>query len=183
MSKADALVAVGRLVLALDRGEKISEERVALYADHLADIPPDLLDAAVTRLIETLTFFPAIAEIRRTAAGLAGLLPPSPAEAIALIRQADVSENVYRRDGSLAYAERYWRWPEGLSEPIVDLLRATLSKVGEPIDANGKAHFGWDSGAAKVYELEAAEFAAVAIRDLSRAGLLPRETPQLTAGR
>jgi hypothetical protein len=55
-------------------------DSVRLYVRMLADVPPDALSRAVTRLIRRSTFLPSIAEIRREAAEET-LALPTPAEA------------------------------------------------------------------------------------------------------
>jgi len=171
MSIADATAAVARLVTAYGQ-ENISEERVALYAEKLADIPPELLRATVDRVIESSRFFPAISELRVTAAGLAGLLPPTSAEALAIVRRADVRIPVYRRDGSLAYEDRQWDW-KGIEDATVDAIRDTLERVGEPCDSQGENHFGWENGFQKTYETVAEPIRQAALADLSQACLPP----------
>lgn len=169
MSKPEALAAVGTIAIAFR--QELTPETAALYAEKLADIPADLLKATVDRLIDQAKFFPAISEIRRCAAGLAGLLPPSPAEALAIVRAADRVTPIFRRDGSFAYAEREWDWPEDLHPRTLDMIRDTLERVGEPVNAEGNAHFGWEMGFQKTYEADASEVERLALADLSRAAL------------
>jgi hypothetical protein len=156
------------------------QEGVAVYAEKLKDIPAPLLVQAVDRLIETSTFLPSIAEIRRCAAGLAGLLPPGPGEVLALVRRADVRRPVYRRDGSLAYVEREWDWPEDADPDAIELARDTLAKVGEPAGNDDEAFFGWDTAFTKTYEKVAAEFERDVLADLSKA-LPAHESKELDA--
>lgn len=171
MGKADAIVAVGKLAVAF-RQENIGEDTVALYTEKLADIPAPTLAAVVDRLIETQKFFPAIAEIRHAAARMCGLLPPSPAEIMALVRRADRREVVCRRDGSVAYTERFWDWPEDVDPFVRELAQDTLERVGEPCDENGKDHFGWETGFQKTYETQAEGVTRKVLSNLSNA-LLP----------
>lgn len=180
MGNADAVMAVAQLTIAF-RNETISPESAALYAEHLADIPTDLLSRAVSSLIQSQRFFPAVAEIRERAARLAGLLPPTAAEALAIVRRADVSRPVFRRDGSYAYTEREWDWPEDVDADTLDLVRDTLAKVGEPVDAGGKTLFGWDAGFAKTYDVAAEEIKLHILADLPRA-LAAHDSLRLTDG-
>lgn len=167
----NASAAVARLMAAF--AKELSPETVGIYVEKLADIPPPLLEAACNRLIDTQTFFPAVSEVRKCAARLAGLLPVEPAEALAIVRGADVSYPVFRRDGTPAYTEREWRWPEDIDELTLDTIRSTLEKVGEPADPDGKSHFGWEMGFQKTYESGAEAISRKALADLSAAKLPP----------
>lgn len=181
MSQADAMEAVARLIAAYR--QDIKQESAVIYAEKLADIPAELLDAAVDRLINSQKFFPAISEIRHAAARIAGLLPVTQAEALAIVRRADVSRPVYRRDGSYAYTEREWDWPDDLDELTLDLIRDTLQLVGEPIDGEGKALFGWDTGFGKTYEVQAESVTREALANLSHAQLPAHKPKLLLVGR
>lgn len=165
------LEAVGSLAAAFQK--ELKPETLAVYVDALADIDPALLAAAVKHCIAGSRFFPTISELRMAAARIAGLLPPSSAEVVALIRQADVREAKFRRDGSYAYTERYWRWPEGAAPAVVTLCQTVIAKAGEPCDEEGKDIFGWDTAARKVYEADLPGYEAAALSSLSTARLLP----------
>jgi len=174
--------AVARLVAAY-RQDGITDETVNVFVDRLSDIAPDLLRATVHQVLERSKFFPSIAELRETAARLAGLLPPTPAEAMAIVRRADVREPVSRRDGSVAYVERYWRWPEDVDPRALELIQGALAAVGEPCDQNGKAHFGWEMGFQNTFEERAEEITRTVLSDLSRARLVaPRGALAITEG-
>lgn len=179
MSATDAARAVSRLIAAF-RKDDIPEDTAAVYLEKLADIEPQLLLATVDRLISTKTFFPAIAEIRRAAAGIAGLLPPSPAEAMAIVRRADKAVPVIRRDGTLAYIEKYWEWPEDLAPGARKAIESVLEKCGEPSNLEGKPHFGWEVGFQKTYEAVSETLEAAALADLSVALLPGAEVKRLT---
>jgi hypothetical protein len=168
MSKADALVAVGGMAIAF-RQENITPETTALYAEHLSDIPADLLNRSVSNLIQTQRFFPAISEVRERAARLAGLLPLSAPEALAIIRRADVERPVCRRDGSYAYTEHEWQWPDDVDSDALDMVRDTLAKVGDPVGGDGKARFGWETGFGKTYESHAEVLKAEVLADIPAA--------------
>lgn len=176
MAKADAVEAVQKLVAAFPTAT-VPEATLVLYAEKLADIPPELLAATVDRLIESSRFLPTISELRQCAARLAGLLPPTEAEALAIVRRADVSRPVYRRDGSYAYTEREWDWSH-VEPETRELIRDVLEKVGEPCDNAGEAHFGWENGFQKTYAIAAQEVAQLAISDLSLASLPGAERPE-----
>ena len=75
MSKADAVMAVGRLVAAF-RQEKLRDETIEVYADQLQDIGPEVLARAVSSVINECKFMPAIAEIRQAAHAIAAELQP-----------------------------------------------------------------------------------------------------------
>src|SRR3990172_1780930 len=69
MAKPDASAAVSKLLAAY--GKEITQETMVIYIEKLADIPREVLDAAVDAVIESQRFFPAISEIRHAAARLA----------------------------------------------------------------------------------------------------------------
>ena len=165
MALSDAVDAVGRLVTAFGPKE-ITQERVALYAEELQDVEPALLQESVRRVIREAKFFPSVGEILQAVLRVSGKALPSTPEAIAIIRRADVREPVYRRDGSLAYTERYWRWPDDLEQPVLDALQDVLAKVGEPADPNDESYFAWDTGFGKVYEQESERVAKLALSGL-----------------
>ena len=182
MSRTDAVEAVQQMIAAYPQAT-IPDATLAIYAEKLADIPRELLTAAVARSIDSSRFFPSISELRRSAAGLAGLLPATEAEALAIVRQADISRPVYRRDGTYAYTEREWAWPQDVSEVTMDLVHEVLSQVGEPCDAQGNPHFGWDTGFQKTYARAGEEAALEALADLSCARLRGSNPEQLPPSR
>jgi len=149
------------------RQERLTEETIALYERKLADIHPHLLEQAIHRILERSKFFPSIAEIRHAAAELAGLLPPATEEAMAIVREADVQRPVFRRDGTYAYTEHEWRWPESLSWQALGVIRGALAKVGESVQPDGQPVFGWDNGFKAAYTREAEQ--VVATLDLTQA--------------
>ncbi len=179
MGKVDAVEAVQKLAAAFR--QDLRPDTVGVYAERLADLPRPALVAAVDSLIETQKFFPAVGEIRREVTRLCGMIPPPAPVALALVQQADVRESVFRRDGSFAYEERYWRWPEDADPKLVAFARDVIAKVGDPVDdKSGKGRFAWDTGFAKAYDAEVEQH--VASLDLSQAKLLPAsERPRLAA--
>lgn len=68
MNKQEILKAVAPLQLAF-KGN-LDDARMRLYVEMLSDIPPQILEAAVKKLIMTNKFLPSIAEIRETAYGI-----------------------------------------------------------------------------------------------------------------
>lgn len=148
------------VLVAAFRQEKLSSETIALYESKLRDIDEALLEKAIHRVIDRSAFFPAIAEIRATAAELAGLLPMGAEEALAIVRTADFERPVYRRDGTFAYTEHEWRWPDDLPWPALGVIRAALSKAGESVTLDGKRVFGWEQGFKAAYEREAVQVVA-----------------------
>ena len=180
MSKGDALVAVGRLAIAF-RQETMATETADLYAEHLSDIPAELLGRAVVSLVQTQRFFPAISEVRERAARLAGLLPLSGPEALAIVRRADVERPVCRRDGSYAYTEHEWEWPEDVDPGVLEMIRASLARVGDPVGSDGKARFGWEMGFSKTYEADAEVVRSRVLADIP-AALDAHDRGRLTAG-
>lgn len=150
-------------------------ETIRLYERKLSDIPGPLLETTINKLVDTAKFFPSIAEIRHIAAGLAGLLPAPAEEALAIIRRADVREPVLQRDGSFAYTERYWRFPENLSGPTLKAIEAALERMGDSVTSAGKDIFAWESGFKAVYGAVASDQTALALEDLSQVKLLGRQ--------
>lgn len=170
---------VARLMAAF-RTEQ-SPESIQVYVEALKVDPP-LLERAVEHLINTKTFFPSIGEIRNEAMRIAGIMPPSPGEIASVVQRADVREPVYRRDGSFAYEERYWRYPEGTPRATIQAAEAVLEKVGEPCDQNGKPRFGWETALAKEYERIYPELLEQANLNLSQARLPEGVKHELPSG-
>jgi hypothetical protein len=91
--------------------EKAHDKRtLALYLEHLADIPAHWLEAAARRHIDTSNWFPRIAELRRAAAQLAGTgffesLPERPVDFLAV--QSQALEDAFYAGGELD--EAAWR--------------------------------------------------------------------------
>jgi hypothetical protein len=161
--------ALAVLVAAFSR-EKIEPVTVGLYVEKIKDIPPDVLAVTVNRLVETAKYFPAIAEIRETAAKVCGRLPASPAEALGIIRKASIAEPKYDRAGRYCYTEYSWEWPK-MSEATAAAVRDCLQRCGDPVDGNGKEKFGWETGFTKTYETVYVEHAQRALANLSQASL------------
>lgn len=159
--------ALATLRAAFPRGQDLSPSTIDLYLLRLKDIPGALLETAVNRIIYTSKFFPTIAEIRHTAAEVAQLLPISAEEALAIVRKADIREDIYRRDGSFAYTERYWRWPENLSDATTHALVATLGHCGDIVGQDGTNQFGWEQGFKASYQTQATAIEQAALEDLS----------------
>lgn len=166
-------------VLAAAFQKDLTSETISVYASALKDIEPGLLEASVRDQVATSKFFPAVSEIRRAAGRIAGILPPSSGEILALIRRADVREAIYRRDGSYAYTERYWDWPEEASAETIKLCEGVIRKAGEPCNDEGEDAFGWETAARKVYESDFAAVEAQRLSDLSGARLLTAHEPNL----
>ena len=154
------------------RQERLEAPTIALYEKLLADLEPGLLHRAIHQVVKSCKFFPAIAEIRDAAAELSGQLPARTEEALAIIRQADVERPVYRRDGTFAYNEYEWRWPEDVAPSTMAVIQETLAKVGESRTPDGKPVFGWDLGFKASYERTRAAYEP----DLSRPALPPPST-------
>ena len=72
MNKQEILKAVAPLQLAF-KGN-LDDARMRLYVEMLSDIPPQILETAVKKLIMTNKFLPSIAEIRETAYGIKGTI-------------------------------------------------------------------------------------------------------------
>jgi hypothetical protein len=151
VGKAEAVTQVARLMAAFRQEQ--NQQTVEIYVEKLQDVNPPLLTAAVERVIERGRFFPSIAEVRYAAAELTGLLPPTPAEMLAIIRRADRTEIRGAERGGRGYVEKFWDWPADLHQGWRRLAEDTLAKVGEPSDADGKPLFGWETGFQKTYEV------------------------------
>ncbi len=171
------------VLLAAFRSADVPAETLRLYERKLADIPGPLLERTVHRIVETVRFFPSIAEVRETAASLAGLLPPPAAEALALMRKADVEFPVYRRDGSFAYMERVWEWPPDAPPALVRCAEKALARTGDPVRGDGGRVFAWEQQFREAYERVAEEQTAIALGDLSHAALPSPGRKAVTAGR
>ena len=170
MGTSEAVSQVGRLVMAFGKND-ISEERISIYVDELVDIHETLLRSAVDAIIRGSKFFPTIAEIRHAAARLSGMLPPSPAETLAIVRLADRTEIRGNERGGRGYVEKFWEWPESVSKRDRELIEDVIARVGEPSDLDGKQRFGWEMGFQKTYEVEAKQIEATVLSDLSTARL------------
>ena len=72
MNKQDILKAVAPLQLAYNAS--LDDNRLRLYVEMLSDIPPQILEASVKKLIMTNKFLPSIAEIREVAYGIKGII-------------------------------------------------------------------------------------------------------------
>lgn len=159
------------------RQERLEAPTIALYEKMLADLEPALLTRAVHSVLASSRFFPSIAELRDAAAELSGQLPARTEEALAIIRQADVERPVYRRDGTLAYVEYEWRWPEDVAPATMAVIRETLARVGESRTSDGRPVFGWEQGFKASYDRVRAAYTP----DLSTPALPPGERRQSAA--
>ena len=72
MDKVSTTKAIAPLQLAFKGA--LEKDRLQFYVMMLSDIPPQILDAAVKKLIMTNKFLPSIAEIRETAYGIKGTI-------------------------------------------------------------------------------------------------------------
>ena len=99
MNKQEILKAVAPLQLAF-KGN-LDDARMRLYVEMLSDIPPQILEAAVKKLIMTNKFLPSIAEIRETAYGIKGTISgtaaPDESEAWGEVVKAIQSVGYYRK--------------------------------------------------------------------------------------
>lgn len=99
MNKQEILKAVAPLQLAF-KGN-LDDARMRLYVEMLSDIPPQILEAAVKKLIMTNKFLPSIAEIRETAYGIkdtiSGTAAPDESEAWGEVVKAIQSVGYYRK--------------------------------------------------------------------------------------
>ena len=161
-------------------GKDLEPVALRLYEVATKDIQPQLLEATVRRIIQHSRFFPSIAEIRQTAAQLAGVLPATAEEAAAIVRRADVEEPICTRDGEYRYAERYWRWPEDISPQTMTVIEEALAKVGDPVNVrDGQRVFAWETDFKRMYETKVETIRQKALGDLSQA-MLPEPRKELT---
>nr|DAO45703.1 MAG TPA: replisome organizer [Caudoviricetes sp.] len=72
MDKVSTTKAIAPLQLAFKGA--LEKDRLQFYVMMLSDIPPQILEAAVKKLIMTNKFLPSIAEIRETAYGIKGII-------------------------------------------------------------------------------------------------------------
>lgn len=72
MDKVSTTKAIAPLQLAFKGA--LEKDRLQFYVMMLSDIPPQILEAAVKKLIMTNKFLPSIAEIRETAYGIKGTI-------------------------------------------------------------------------------------------------------------
>ena len=97
MNKQDILKAVAPLQLAYNAS--LDDARLRLYVEMLSDIPPQILEAAVKKLIMTNKFLPSIAEIREVAYGIkdtiSGTAAPDESEAWGEVVKAIQSVGYY----------------------------------------------------------------------------------------
>jgi len=167
------------MLAAAFRREEVSHATEELYVKEISNIPPTLLFAAIHRIIHTVKFFPSISEIQNTAAEIAGILPPSAEEALAIVRKADISEMRHNHDGSYGYLERYWDWPEEASDDTVEIICKALEKAGKLYDAEDKPVFAWHTDFKRVYEVVVEKERPALMEKLSIA-VLPMPKKELT---
>jgi len=177
VKRSDVVEQVSKLVAAFGK-DGIGEETIEVYVNGLTDVEGHLLAKAVHRIILTRKFFPRLAEVREAVLAESGEGPTYSAETQALIRRADVRTPVYRRDGSFAYEERTWEWPDGINQATRLAIEETLARVGEPCDGNGKPIFGWEAGFKEVYEGVSDDIRVGLLSDLSRARLPAPKPPK-----
>lgn len=159
------------------RDKELTRETINVYVKHLSAISPASLKAAVTLIVSTSRFFPSIAEIRQAAATACGLMPMGVEEALAIVRQSDRERPVFRRDGTPAYVEREWVWPEDLPEEDLAVIRAALHRVGESVDVDGRRVFGWEQAFKAAYE----RISGVVVSALDLSVARPRALPPVSA--
>lgn len=124
----------------------LSEAKLIAYVEAIEDLEPNLIVAALLAIRRQSRFFPRPAEIRERVDQLAGRALPSPEEILAVIRRADIEVPVCRRDGTLAYVERSWEWPEDVPESTLACARRVILECGDPI-RDGTRVFGWEQQA------------------------------------
>lgn len=97
MDKVNTTKAIAPLQLAFKGA--LEKDRLQFYVMMLSDIPPQILDAAVKKLIMTNKFLPSIAEIRETAYGIkdtiSGTAAPDESEAWGEVVKAIQSVGYY----------------------------------------------------------------------------------------
>lgn len=100
MSRESDVVRVLKPYIAAFPQAKINDGTLLVYARALAYLPPELIDAAMLKLLRTLKFFPSVAEIIEAAEGLVELAEgkalPTPAEAWGEAMREARAKFVYR---------------------------------------------------------------------------------------
>lgn len=99
MDKVSTTKAIAPLQLAFKGA--LEKDRLQFYVMMLSDIPPQILETAVKKLIMTNKFLPSIAEIRETAYGIkdtiSGTAAPDESEAWGEVVKAIRSVGYYRK--------------------------------------------------------------------------------------
>lgn len=99
MDKVNTTKAIAPLQLAFKGA--LEKDRLQFYVMMLSDIPPQILEVAVKKLIMTNKFLPSIAEIRETAYGIKGTISgtaaPDESEAWGEVVKAVRSVGYYRK--------------------------------------------------------------------------------------
>lgn len=99
MDKVNTTKAIAPLQLAFKGA--LEKDRLQFYVMMLSDIPPQILEVAVKKLIMTNKFLPSIAEIRETAYGIKGTISgtaaPDESEAWGEVVKAIQSVGYYRK--------------------------------------------------------------------------------------
>lgn len=99
MDKVSTTKAIAPLQLAFKGA--LEKDRLQFYVMMLSDIPPQILETAVKKLIMTNKFLPSIAEIRETAYGIKGIISgtaaPDESEAWGEVVKAIQSVGYYRK--------------------------------------------------------------------------------------
>lgn len=139
MGQLETLKALSALQLAYPKD--FSEQQLDFYVNMLNDIPPDILFAAVRKLINTSSFLPTIAELRAEANTVAkmaaGKETMNADEAWGKVQKAIASVGMYEvpdfDDEILAETVKNLGWKEICQTPIEDtaILRAQFRKAFE----------------------------------------------------
>ena len=81
--------------------EKDMDPTLVLWREMLSDMPFEVAKAALIKVLATAKFWPTIAEIREAALDVTGQKGLTPAEAWALVEQADEKYGYYRADEAM----------------------------------------------------------------------------------
>lgn len=95
METRETIAQVLAALLAAYPHAKVREETVEIYCRALADIPPEVLDAAAMACLATCKFFPTIAELRDQAAAVASRAHPSAIEAWGIVMEQVRQHSIY----------------------------------------------------------------------------------------
>lgn len=125
---------IRRLVAAFP-GKDISPETVTIYADRLSDIPAEHLPIVIERIIDTRTFFPAVAEIKEAYVDLL-LGPPDPHGALEWCKAE-------RKRLEFEAEQRYWA-QDVLSRGLQRPTPAMPSEWRDPVTQETVRLCGWD---------------------------------------
>jgi len=138
--KTDEIATLVTLALANYPGiqDKDMGPTVALWEKMLSDIPYEIAESALIKVLATARFFPTVAEIREAAASIVNPAIPSAAEAWGEVVQAIRRYGYYREEEALASLSpataqvvRWIGWQEICICEEVDVIRGQFRRAYE----------------------------------------------------